>query len=567
MSASEISGSPPTPAPWFRDVLLLALAFGALYFFVLGRAPLANPDEGRYAEIPRGMLATGDWVTPRLDGVNYFEKPPLMYWAVAASLNVFGLNEWAVRAVPALFALGGVLLAYGAGRALRGRGAGIGAAVVLGTSLMYFAHARIPILDTAVAVLMSAALFCFILAVRRPPGAARRWLFYGLYASAALATLTKGLIGFALTGLVMFVWLLVFNQWKRLRPLHLPTGAVLFLAIAAPWHVLVAERNPAWARFYLVHEHWQRFTTTDHHRYHPFWYFIPFVFLGLFPWIGFLWPALREELAGGWARRKENAEAWFLAAWAAVIFLFFSKSQSKIEAYILPVFPPLAVLIGAWLARRWEAAVLAPVRGGLMLFSILCGLLAAGLVAIVLHPALVHNLDPGQAAALKPYVLAAAAVLAGGGVIRPWIGPARGTKKAVLVMAGTTILFYGILALAVPAIAPPDTKPLALQVRALARPGDRVYHYHHFFHDFTFYARRTVGVVGYQDELEPANDDPARIRGRFIDDAQFRREWSGPGRVFAAARKREVGALFADPSFHYHLLGETPDAYLFSNQN
>src|SRR5471030_1020796 len=120
---------------WWRDLALLALAFGALFCFRLGSYPFSNPDEGRYAEIPREMLATGDWITPRLDGVNYFEKPPLVYWVTAASEAIFGQNEWAVRAVPALFAALGVLLTYAVARRLHGRTAGLAAAAVLGTSV------------------------------------------------------------------------------------------------------------------------------------------------------------------------------------------------------------------------------------------------------------------------------------------------------------------------------------------------------------------------------------------------------------------------------------------------
>ena len=286
----------PPPPPAGRDLLLLGLVCAVLFGLRLGSSPLPNPDESRYAEIPREMLATGDWVTPRLNGVNYFEKPPLVYWLVAASQKVFGPGEWAARAVPALFALGGVLLTYGAARRLHGRNAGLAAGLILATSLLYFALARILLLDMVVSVLMSTALFCFILGVQEPAGARRRWLFYALYASMALATLTKGLIGFLVTGAVMFLWLLVCNQWHRLRPLYLPTGALLFLALAAPWHVLAARHNPTWLHRYFVYEHWERFTSTAASRPGPWWYFVPVALLGLFPWTGFLWGALRAAL-------------------------------------------------------------------------------------------------------------------------------------------------------------------------------------------------------------------------------------------------------------------------------
>jgi 4-amino-4-deoxy-L-arabinose transferase-like glycosyltransferase len=564
MTESEIPGSPAKPAPWLRDLLLLAAVFGALYFFMLGRAALGNPDEGRYAEIPREMAAAGDWVTPRLDGVAYFEKPPLMYWAVAACTAVLGPGEAALRTAPALFGLGGVLLAYAAGRRLYGRDAGLWSGLVLGTSVLYMALTRVLILDLAVAVLLSATLVCFILAVGEPPGARRRWLLYGLYAGAALATLTKGLIGVLLPGAVMFLWLLLLGQWRRLRPLHLPSGILIFLALGAPWHVLAAVRNPSWARFYFVYEQWQRFLTTHgHDRYGPWFYFIPVVLLGLFPWTGFLPAALRDTLRGGWAARRENAVAWFLVIWAGFIFLFFSASHSKLVPYIMPVFPPVAVLIGAWLARRLAGAAGGSLRPGLRVFTLLCLVLAASACVLVARPALVR-MNPDQAAALRPFALLAAGVLAAGGVAGQALAKRAGA--ALLAILATVALFFGTLALAYPDIQKPGTKELALRVAELARPGDEVLHYHEFFHDFTFYARRTVGIVSFQGELEPQNDPAARAGGRFLDEGEFRRRWAGPRRIFVVARRRDLAELFADPAFHYHLLAESPDHTLFSNR-
>src|SRR4051812_19727919 len=200
-----------------RDIALLVLIFGVLVFAGLGQADLVNPDEGRYAEIPREMVATGDYVTPRLNGVVYFEKPPLVYWTMAAMLRVFGPSELSMRGANALFSLAGILMTYVLARRLYGRVAGLAAAMVLGTSLLYFALGRIILLDMPVSVLMSATLSCFILGVREPAGTPRRrWYLHGLYACAALATLAKGLIGFVLPGAVMFLWLLIFNEWRRL---------------------------------------------------------------------------------------------------------------------------------------------------------------------------------------------------------------------------------------------------------------------------------------------------------------------------------------------------------------
>ncbi len=553
-------------AGWARDFLLLTLAFGALYFFRLGSYPLSNPDEGRYAEIPREMIATGDWITPRLNGVNYFEKPPLVYWATAVMQKIFGYNEWSVRAVPVLFALWGVLLTYAAGRRWHGREAGLLAAVVLGTSLLWFAIGHIPLLDMAVSVLMAQALFAFLLGVREPPGATRRGFFYGLYASMALATLAKGLIGFLVTGAVMFLWLLVFNQWRRLRPLYLPTGALLFLALAAPWHVLAALQNETWVHRYFVYEHFERFLTPVASRPGPIYYFVWVVAAGLIPWTGFLWPALAAAMRGGWARRRENADAWFLVTWAAFVFFFFSVSKSKLPPYILPIFPALAVLIGAWLAPVLAGKSAAPLRVGLRVFTFMNGLLAAALLAAVLKPGLVIR-DLEQLAALRTPAIALAVVLLVGGVLAPWLARLRGPRPAITSMAVAMAVFLVVLQLAAPAINKPGTKELALLVRERARPGDRVMHYHEFFHDFTFYAARLVDVVAFKGELELEEDAAARASGRFMDEETFRHLWVQPGRIFAVARKKDVGAkLFRDPEFRYHLLAASPDHFLFSNQ-
>ncbi len=551
-----------------RDFLFLALLSLAFFGFRLGSAPLANPDEARYAEVPREMLASGDWVTPRLNGVNYFEKPPLVYWVIAASMKVFGLNEWAVRAVPALFAFGGVLLTYATARKLYGRAAGLAAGAVLATALLYFTLARIVLLDMAVSVLMSAALFCFILAVREESGVRRRGLFYAVYASMALATLTKGLIGLLVTGAVMLLWLVVCNEWRRLRPLYLPTGALLYLALAAPWHLLAAFRNETWAHRYFVYEHWERFSSTVASRPGPWWYFIPIALLGLFPWTGFLWPALRWNLRGGWGVRRQNTEAWFFFIWAGFIFLFFSKSHSKLPPYILPIFPPLAVLIGRHLAEFWHTSAFS-FRTGIKAFAAICLLLALALTYVVLRPGIIRV--PEQASLLKPYAYALTAVTFGGAAVTLIMLRLRGPRPALVAMAAIVALFYGGLVLAVPDIQRPSTRELALIVAARASPLDRVTNYHTFCQDFTFYARRTVDVVSERGdsakgELELEEDPAARASGRFMEEADFRHLWTGSPRVWVLAEKQAVRKLFADPTFRYHLLGETRSHLLFSNQ-
>lgn len=553
--------------PWRGDLLVLLLCFGALHLFAAGRLPLTNPDEPRYAGIAREMVAHGDWITPRLNHTRYFEKPPLVPWLGAVSRSLFGPGETAARLPAVVCGLGGILLAYAAGRRLFGREAGLTAAVVLGTSLLYFTLSWLLLLDMALAVLISATLASFILGVREPPGARRRAWFMGLYAAAALATLAKGLIGFLLPGAIMVLWLLLLNQWHRLRPLYLPGGVLLFLAVAAPWHVLVARRNPEWASFYLVHEHWTRFTTTAHGRAEPFWFFVPVLIGALFPWIGFLPAALRSALAGGWRARKANADAWFLFVWAAFVFLFFSRSQSKLIPYLLPALPPLALLIGAWLARCQAEGAARKLRFGLGVFAFACGLLAAAVLVAVFRPGLVR--DPAQMAALRPFGLGLAAVLLLGGVAAPWAAKVRGVTAAVGTVVGTMTGFLLIALAAGPHWQRASTKDLALVARERVAPDERIYHYWGFFHDFVYYAERPVGLVSYTDELEVQFLDPAVRAARFIDDAELRRQWSGPARVWLVVRRRAQAApesVFADPAFRYHVVAESRTHQLVSNR-
>lgn len=560
------SPTPPatdTPVSWQRDALLLLFIFGLLYGFQLGRAPLVNPDEGRYAEIPREMLAAGDWVTARLDGVVYFEKPPLMFWTVAVCQVVFGRDEWSLRLTPVAFTLGGILLTYALGRRFHGRMAGVIAAGVLGTSLLFFGTGRLLVLDMPVSVLMATTLGCFICGVHEPPGRNRRLLFYGLYASAALATLTKGFIGFLVTGAVMFLWLLVFNQWKRLRPLYLPSGLVLFLALALPWHVLAAMRNENWAHRYIVFEHWERFTTTQHGRVQP-WHFFLWVLLGgLFPWTPFLFRAVRGAVRGGWARREENAVGWYFVTWIGFVMVFFSLSGSKLPAYILPVFPAAAVLIGASLDRVVREGGVR-LRGEFLGYAAGCSVLGVALAVVVFKAGVIR--DPSQATALRPSAIAMGALLLAAAVVVPQFAAKRGVRVALATVGAVAAFFLLLLASATGDIQKAGTKSLALRVRAEARPEDRVVHYGEFFHDFTYYARRVVDVSGTKGELELDEDAAARASGRFYDRAELLRHWNGPERVWVVTRKRDIKQLTDDPAFRYQLIAETRGHYLLTNR-
>jgi 4-amino-4-deoxy-L-arabinose transferase-like glycosyltransferase len=286
--------------------------------------------------------------------------------------------------------------------------------------------------------------------------------------------------------------------------------------------------------------------------------------------MGFLAGGIRTAVAGGWRRRcePENADRWFFVLWALFIFLFFSKSQSKLAPYILPIFPPLAVLIGAVVGPAWRDRTMAGVKMGGRIFAVSCAVMALAVMAAVSMPDR-FQIDPFQALTLRPYARALFAILDAGALVMLWASGRNGqARRALGVLMATTVLFLMAVTLAEPLLYT-DTKDLALWVRDHGRPDDRIYAYAGFFQDFMYYSGRLEDTVGYHgDEIELENDPVARASGRFVEKQQFLRTWEGPGRVLVVARRSEAetAALLTDPGFHYSLLASNPDFYLLANR-
>ncbi|HEX5629933.1 MAG TPA: phospholipid carrier-dependent glycosyltransferase [Usitatibacteraceae bacterium] len=326
--------------------------------------PLAHPDEGRYSEISREMAASGDWVTPRLNGIKYFEKPPLQYWASAAAFSLLGESEFTARIYTALCGLIALLAVGYTARRLAGGDAALLAVGVLLSSPYFLGLAGVVTLDMGLTAWTTVAVCAFLLGASGPEAGRRRW-FLLAWAGMALAVLSKGLIGIVFPAAAIFLHCLANRDWRLLAKLEWWRGTALFLLIAAPWFVLVSMANPEFPQFFFVHEHFERFLSKSHRREEPWWYFWPILFAGFLPWMLGLVPAALE----GWRREGSAASfPWrrFALLWSAFILAFFSASSSKLPAYILPVFPVFALVLGDWLARTpaerlWKGvAILAP---------------------------------------------------------------------------------------------------------------------------------------------------------------------------------------------------------------
>ena len=331
------------------SILILVLVYALLWFGTLNYRHLIPSDEGRYAEIAREMLVTGDWVTPRYNGYKYFEKPPLQIWATASAFNIFGVGDWQARLWTALTGFLTIVFIGFTGARIYSARAGWLAAIALASSPMWVIGGHINSLDMGLSAFLVAALCSLLLAQTSSNKTHSRNLMWACWAFMALATLSKGVIGVAIPGMVFGVYSITAWDWKIWKRLHIISGSILFLAITAPWFVLMAQRNPEFLEFFFIHEHLQRFTQTAHSRTGPIYFFLPLLLLGFLPWIA----QVPGAIAQTWRERNhEFSSGWLLTCWFVVILGFFSISQSKLPGYIIPLFPALALIVGSRLDRN-----------------------------------------------------------------------------------------------------------------------------------------------------------------------------------------------------------------------
>lgn len=476
----------------------LLIVFAAVLLLALDARTLVPPDEGRYAEMAREMFASGDWITTRLNGIKYFEKPPLQTWMNALSFQLFGLGEWQARLWTGLCGLFGVVLTGVAGRRVFGERAGFYAALVLGSSFYWVACSQIDSLDMGVSGTMTLAL-CALLVAQRDEATERErrnWML-ACWAGMALSMLAKGLIGIVLPGAILVVYTLAARDWTIWRRLHIGKGLLLFFAIAAPWFVLVGLKNPEQPHFFFIHEHFERFLLKEHHREAAWWIFFALLAIGSVPWVGVLVQSLalgvKSEGAG-----KRFRPRLLTFIWVAFIVLFFTKSNSKLPGYILPVFPGVALLVGIYLdggSRRSRMAT-----AGLTL------LLGAALLATVPNMLRFARRPAEEAlyAAYQPWALAAGLLLLIGGALAMLTARQmrRDLTVVVLAVAGfgaTELMLAGFEPIA-RTRAGVDLLP-ALKAAGAMDPAVKVYSVSIYEQSLTFYLRRPVTLVDYGDEF------------------------------------------------------------------
>ena len=595
----------------------LAAVFLAVYVGSMFTPGLLDDADSTHAEAAREMVVTGDFVTLHINGVRYLEKPPLPYWLVAFSYKVFGVNEFSTRLpmVLSIMLLG--ILAFRWGRRAFGERTGIYAGLFVYTCAGVYLFTRVLIPDVLLSLLIAAALYFFLTALE-PEAAPWRW--YAGYALMASGVLTKGLIALVFPGGAAFFFLVLTGEWRRWREFRLISGLVLFLAIAAPWHILAGLRNPGTAEhrgffwFYFVNEHFLRFLGKRYPRDYnklPATLFWTLHMVWLFPWSLYLPAALRTAMREWRNRRRsisgQNEVQWKsdlatrtrLLCWifAGVVLIFFAISTNQ-EYYTFPAYLPLLLLLADGIAQCEKVECESGVRAGWLVPS--AGVLAViGIAASVmlsiglwqsrnlpfeadignvlsrqdidaytLSTSHVLDLSYASFAALRLPAALAAVVLLAGPLLSFILRLYRRHYSATWALAAGMAVFLVAAHIALDRFGPYlSSKELAQEIATRSKPDDKVMIYgdQAFGSSLLFYLQRPIDLVEGRTTSMWFGSTFADAPKIYLSDADLQRDWSGRERVFLFVpphQKARVDKLLPER----FVIAELSGKYVYSNQ-
>ncbi len=539
----------------FTIIAACLFAFiAALWLTHIDNRKLANPDEGRYSVLAMHMADSGDFVTPRLNGLKYFEKPPMQYWATAIAINLFGKNEWSARLYTALCGLLTILMAaYTAGR-LFTREIGIFTGLALVACPYFAALANVVTLDMGLTFWTTLSVCAFLLSQRtdpQPPAAREKylWLLLG-WAAMGGAVLSKGLIGIVFPAAILFLYCLVQWDWQRLAAINWFSGFLIFFVVATPWFVMVADRNPEFLHFFFVHEHFQRFTSTTHRRVEPFWFFLPILFAGCFAWALMLVPAMIRGWHGGIHHadpttpcgQKHFKPLRFVILWIVFIVGFFSLSGSKLPAYILPVFPFLAMVLAFYMATtpgRRLAAYLAP--------SVPVAIILAWYLQFL---PVKRGGDAVQMALYAEYatiLVHALVIFAIGTTITIglfWRNSKVSRRWGLFIVATASVLMVNRIETGYETLSPLQSGyAISEAIKSNLKPDTRLYAVDTYDQTAPFYVGRYFTLVDYEDEFALGQQQEPGSSIAKLDD--FPAAWHTPGHVIAIIPPQDADKLQA----------------------
>ena len=537
--------------------LVVIIAASYLFFFYnLNSYSLKEPDEGRYAEIPREMVEQGNYLVPHLNYVRYFEKPPLLYWITAASYKVFGINEWSFRFPNALAAFFCSILLYLFSCKRFSPKTGFISSLILISCFGFFTMARIVTIDMLFTCLLFGALLSFHEYYLTHKGL----FFYLFHICLSLATLAKGPAALILLGVTILIYLRTEKRLSFLKDLLSYRAILIFAIITMPWFVIMSIKEKEFFHFFFLDQNVLRFLTTRHNRSGPLYYFIPVLALGMLPWSVFL-PRVIIRL--WWVR-----ELRLFFIWSAVVFAFFSISGSKLPPYILTVFPALAQILGYFFATRQQDSVPAnrEVIAYFVFFAtvMMAGFLgASGILGKYLQDELyIQDILP-DIWGLEVGIALASAVMICFMCIRSMrrFGPffyALTTFSLVIVIAlmvNTRVIDKHT-----------TTKGLAKTINSFQSTPAYIVNYGSFEETLPFYTRQRIHIACYKGELAMGSKYPD-ARPFFLDQAAFRNLLDSGQPVFVVIKKKYLSSAAKTTNQELKLLDCQNERCLAANQN
>lgn len=471
--------------------VLVAAIIYVCFFNGISNLGLVGPDEPRYAWVAREMVESGDWVTPRLYGKPWFEKPPLYYWEAAIRFRMFGVSEFTAR-LPSVRAatLMTLVLAWAAWRFY---GAATARAVLLmfPTCVGVFGFARAATTDMMFSALLGVAMICAAVLAGFPAGnrPKRYWLLlFG--ATLGLATLAKGPAAVVLAGGSVGLWALATRRWKEAFRLTYPSAVISFLVVAAPWYVLCARRNPEFVRTFLISHNIERYLTSAFQHEQLVWFYGPILLLGLLPWTALLAGVARDGVSTWREGKLRDSAGFFLACWVLFPLLFFSFSKSKLPGYILPVFPALVLLMARSVTRAIEEK-----RDAARWLLVGVGLTC--LVLLALSGQWLSRLPAWWAQEQARNLLAAHAAIGAIAIVVVMLGWSRREQAALLLSAALITGIVGVVTQKVLTVLDYELSPRATAALAdsMERTGETIYLYrlHRAWqYGFDFYLHRDL---------------------------------------------------------------------------
>ena len=481
------------------------------------------------------MIRSGDWIVPHLNGLIYFEKPPLGYWCIALGEKFFGATLFGARFFNALFSLLTCFVLYRFFKRFLSQKVGLWAAFIYGTCGLPFGMSQMLTLDIALTFFLTTTLLLFASGFLEENATQARKDFLFAYIFMALTVLTKGLIGIVLPALIGFPWLIFTGHIKKLSKAYLAKGILLFFMIAAPWHFLAQQRYDCFFHFYFWHEHFERYLTTVHNRVRPFYFLLNAFLLGILPWLFFLPRALQTAFKN--AQEKQIKQVLgFASLWCSLIVLFFIKSSSQLIPYILPAIPGVVILLAYGISKMDFSKV-----------RIECFLWSTAYIVVILF--LPHALTKIARVPVPTnlIILAESLVLLGSIIALLYIK--NHTRKAFLTLLITTLLMYLIFPIYPPYCQRYCGYETCTYLKGKSNKPFKIFCVYNYFDDLTFYLNQPVGVVDFvpDEHTLGLKTEPC---DRYISITQLHQHWTNKEPCYA------VVARGNESRFEQHMQGQ-----------